>query len=387
MTKNRITYGIVFVVLLLFLFVHESRMTYTAVYATLILPLLSFALALFSRHRFIISEKIRNDFITKGEVTTFTGVIKNSFFLPCASAYIDFSADTIGLSTDSKGTHIRIKAFGSKKLEFKITGVYRGVYNIGISSITIYDFLGLFRFKQAHTKKIMLVVTPRVLPISTLSLDSAVQDAILSKNYKQGEDYNIISELRKYQPTDGYKKVHWKASAKRNELISKNFQETERCTTMFFINNSKLLTKSYDAKRRAFISEDALMEAVVSVMFHCHGFGHPISLQYLGNSNEHFSTDFNHLYKEASMISFDTKEIFEAILDSYIRQNKDPMNLYIFTQKMNENILANLKLLSLSGNNVVLFLFNKVKSNIIGELEALNINCVYFEEIALPSED
>ena len=386
MLRNRIAYVLVFFVLILFLFIHESRMTYTAVYTALILPVFSLILMYLSKNRIRITENLSQDFVPKGYATTLRVFIRNLHFIPIVSAQIDFKVDDMCLEVEPSTLPFSVKTLGRRNLEIRINGIYRGVYEVGTAHITLHDFLGLFRYRYVQDKRLMLTITPRILPITDLFIDSVIQESLFSKNLRQSQDYNIVSELRQYQPTDGYKRVHWKASAKRGELISKNFQETEKSATTFFIDNSHENYKGDGARRKALIREDAIMEAVVSVMYYCHGLGHPISVQSLSESKEDFTTDFHSLYKETSMLTFVKGGDFNAILDNYSKEKHDPMNLFIFTKKLNRTLLSTLKVLDLSDNHIVVFLFEKIEDNVLKDLEKLNIQCVLFDEIILHHE-
>jgi len=375
--KNRLTYGLAIVVMLLFVYLFEDPMTYTGLYAVLLFPVLSFLLALISKRRFEVRERLSANFIAKGHQVSYYITVWNAHFWPCTLVGIRFIGDEIGLTVDERQKFFAINSFGKRELEFVITGNYRGAYEIGIEEVIIYDFLGLFKFKQKHELKSILTITPRILNIIGIPLEPVSQDEVISKRHMQGEDYSIISELRQYQPTDGYKKVHWKASAKRGELISKNYQEAERCVVAFYVNN----INGESSKEEILKLEDKMMEAVVSVMYYCNRSSHPISLHYIGGSPMDFTTDFPYAYKEASGLPFKKEGSFVELLDIYLKTNKEPMNLLIFSNKINDRLVSTLKLLKMTKNHVNLFLFSPTKEEEIRKLELMDIHCIYFDDI------
>ena len=377
MFKNRLTYGVVVFVLLLFVYLHESPMTYMALYGALVLPMLSFVFAVISNRRISISEKLNVDFISKEQVACYKIFIENRSFLPCNSLHIKFSGDDIALKVEPQEVYFSIAAFAKRGFDFQIKGIYRGVYEIGGEEIVLYDILGLFRFKRKYEKKLMLTVTPRIFSISTFEGDLLSREETISRNYFQGEDYSAISELRKYQPTDGYKKVHWKASAKRNELISKEFQEAEKCTTVFCIDN----TYRGESREEDLKQEDQLMEAVVSVMSHCCRLGNLVSLYYENGGPVNFTTDFATLYREASKIIFKKEGQFEVLLSDYVGQRGNTTNLFVFTHNVNENLISILQQSRISGNSIVLFLLKATDDEAVKRMESLDIRCIYFAKL------
>ena len=377
MLRNRLTYGLVIVVMFLFVYLFEDRITYMGLYAVLLFPVLSFLLAVISKRRFVVKERLSADFIAKGQGVSYIITVENAHFWPCTLVGVQFVGDEIGLKVDEKEKYFAIPSFGKKEIEFKMSGNYRGAYEVGIEEVILYDFLGLFKFKQKHNLKSTLTITPRILSIVRLHLESVSQDEVVSKKHMQGEDYSIISELRKYQPTDGYKKVHWKASAKRNELISKNYQEAERCIASFYVNN--IIRDG--AREENLAIEDKMMEAVVSVMHYCYRFGHPISLHYLGGGSMDFTTDFPYVYKEASGLPFRSEGSFRTLLEDYLKTSKETMNILVFSYKVNESLISTLHSLKMAGNYVLLFMFATKNGEEIRKLELMGIKCVNFDDI------
>jgi uncharacterized protein (DUF58 family) len=364
----------------LFVYLFEDPMTYMGFYATLLFPILSFFLALVSKRRFVVKDRLTANFIAKGQEVSYIITVKNDYFWPCTLVKIQFEGDEAGLVFTEKEKFFSISSYGRRDLEFIISGKYRGSYEIGIKEIIIYDFLGLFKFKQKHDLRSILTITPRITPIIGIPLESVSQDEIISKNHMQGEDYSVISELRKYQPTDGYKKVHWKASAKRNELISKNYQEAERCVATFYVNN--IMRES--SKEEDLALEDKMMEGVVSVMYYCYRLGHPISLHYVGGAPMEFTTDFPYVYKEASGLPFKNEGNFRHILEDYLKTSKEPMNVIVFSHRINERLVSTLQLLKMEGDNIVLFMFSPKKNEEIRKIELMGIKFVSFDDIVSP---
>ena len=380
MLKNRLTYGLAIIVMLVFLYLYEDPMTYMGLYAVLLFPVLSFFLALISKRRFVVKERLSADFVAKGHHVSYFITVENAHFWPCTLVGLRFVGDETGLSVDERQKYFAIGSFRKKQLEFILCGNYRGAYEIGIEEIIIYDFLGLFKFKQKHDLKSILTITPRILPVIGFSVESVSQDEVVSNRHMQGEDYSIISELRKYQPTDGYKKVHWKASAKRGELISKNYQEAERCVVAFYVNN--LMGESRGEENLKL--EDQMMEAVVSLMYYCNRSSHPVSLHYVGGTPMDFTMDFSYGYKEASGLPFTSEGSFTQLLDNHMKTSKEPMNLFIFSYKISERLASTLQLLRMTKNHVTLFLFSPEKEEDIQKLELMNIRCIYFKDIVSP---
>ena len=360
MLKNRLTYGVVLVVLILLIYLYEDGITYMGLYVVLVLPLISFALTAASRRQFSIKEHLTQDNIIKNEVAQYIFNVTNNSFLPYTSVRVRFKANSEAVTADFTDKFFSIGPYKNHEIAFNVSAKYRGRYEIGVLNITVYDFLGLFRFEQKHDHTFILMVRPRVLDISPLPLSKADSGSENVKNFTAQEDYAVISDLRKYQPTDGYKKIHWKASAKKNELVSKNYQNTKRNSVVLLLDNSAIKeNKNYE---EAAAMEDLIMEAYVSALSHCTRHMYACSLFYMGDEqNDGIGGSFDYLYTIASKIKFLDTDAFDAYLTSYSKMQEDADNVLIFAQEITDVLFATAQTMSIFGNNVIVFYFRNLR--------------------------
>jgi len=187
------------------------------------------------------------------------------------------------------------------------------------------------------------------------------------RDFTQQEDYALISDLRKYQPTDGYKRIHWKVSAKKNELVSKNFQSTKRNTAALIIDNSKI----YDGGLALFdidgalALEDAMMEAYVSVLAQCARRGQVCNLFYLGNEvSGNYTAEFEDLYDASCSIKFGEYEsaYFNEYITNFSLMQVDTDNLILFVKEISSIVFNAASVLRMYGNNVIVFYFRQGRS-------------------------
>ena len=378
MFKNRLTYLLVLGTLAMLVYLYEDGMTYAALYMVLALPAVSFLLALLSRRRFWVGARLVDSTIVKGDTTQFVLIIHNRGFMPIHSVRARFMGDCPAIETDFADQYLSVWPFKSQEMVFNITAKYRGEYEVGAESVVMYDFLGIFKFKQKNIGLMPLMVRPRVVDIAALPLAVAASGADDVKDYNQQEDYALISDLRKYQPTDGYKKIHWKMSAKKNELVSKNFQSTKSNTAAFVIDNS--IMPMWGEERMAL--EDAMMEGLVSALSHCVARRQLCSLYFLGSDNtQDYTANFEYLYSLASGITFEKFEMrdFDAYFANYARMQLDVENLIVFVREINDAVYAAAQSLKLFGNNVIIFYYHEAKGvrqgDRIARLREMDIHC------------
>ncbi|MCL2377396.1 MAG: DUF58 domain-containing protein, partial [Defluviitaleaceae bacterium] len=354
-------------------------------YAVLALPLLSLVLTFVSRRRFTVEERITQDNIIKGETVQYVFNVRNNSFLPYTSVRVRFKANSSAVTADFTDQFFAIWPYKNHELTFNLSAKYRGNYEIGVLNIMVYDFLGLFSFEQKHKHTFFLTVRPRVLDIMPLPLSKADSGTENVKNFTAEEDYALISDLRKYQPTDGYKKIHWKASAKRNELVSKNYQNTKRNSVALLVDNS-LIEAGIRGGDAAAAMEDLMMEAYVSALSYCIKSGYVSSLFFMGDEqHEGAIGNFEYLYTIASKINFgDAHSNFDAYIVNYSKMQADAENVIIFVQEINDAVFATAQTLHVFGNNIIIFYFKDPHTDETAKItrfSEMNIHCLDFRQI------
>ncbi|MCL2854024.1 MAG: DUF58 domain-containing protein [Defluviitaleaceae bacterium] len=380
MAKNRLTYIVVVVVMLLLVYLYDDAITYMALYAVLALPLLSLGLGLVLRRRLSISQRVADAVIIKGDATQYLLTVGNRAVLPVSSVRARFRASSAAISADFEEQFFSLSARGSAQVVFNLSAKYRGNFEIGLSDIVLYDFLGLFAFKQKFDEVLSVEVRPKVVDMDSLPLALAQGGVDGAQNLNQQEDYAIIADLRKYQPTDGYKKIHWKVSAKKNELISKNFQNFKRSSTTFIIDNSKI------SGLNPAIIEDMMMEALVSTLSQAVARQQLCQLIYLGMDEgfmQEHSGSFDFLYKQACDIHFNqfAPRDFEARFATFFNVQSDVENIVIIVKRVAEGILASVQNLRMFGCNVILLYCEEPKQDQMEKIEVLrdmDVFCVDF---------
>lgn len=118
---------------------------------------------------------------------------------------------------------IYLAPFRNKKIKRSFFVKKRGIYTIGPFTMSISDPFGIFKAKKVFNIYLKYTVMPKVYDIY-LSLPAKQQIGNIETKNKAFEDYTNISQLRKYMDGDSLKKIHWKVSAKKQELYVKEYE-------------------------------------------------------------------------------------------------------------------------------------------------------------------
>jgi Uncharacterized conserved protein (some members contain a von Willebrand factor type A (vWA) domain) len=112
---------------------------------------------------------------------------------------------------------------GMYPLGNKTSFKYRGVYEIGVSCIFIYDFFKMFRIRLDVDIFNNIIVLPRRLGMDRPGITSATDIPTDMMRIVKGTDPSEIGNIRNYANGDPLKNIHWKLSSKTQDLQVKDY--------------------------------------------------------------------------------------------------------------------------------------------------------------------
>ena len=141
----------------------------------------------------------------------------------------------------------------------------RGYYELGDMVITVKDVFRFFSLKKTITSEAELIVYPKIIKLSTFEIMASQQLGELRVFDPAFLDKNRISTLKPYQEGDSVKRVHWKMSAKQDNLIIKDYENRGDTYVTVFIDNFQLYFNK-DVDRRL---EDKIVDMAVCMVNYC----------------------------------------------------------------------------------------------------------------------
>ncbi len=112
----------------------------------------------------------------------------------------------------------------------------RGFYPFGPARLSSGDIWGLFRNSQVHHHLDWLVVYPQVLPLEALGFPRKEPLGEVKATWRIFEDPSRAVGIRDYRPEDGFRHIHWKATARRQDLQTKVYEPTTSQHLVIFLN-------------------------------------------------------------------------------------------------------------------------------------------------------
>jgi len=174
----------------------------------------------------------------------------------------------------------RVVSLASKEqvaLDYQLRCWRRGYYMIGPLSLLTGDYFDLTSRRQVTWPAQPFIVYPRVVPLSHLGLPSQLPFGNLPSQRRIFQDPSRFFGVRDYMPGDSLRQIHWKSSARTNQLQVKRFQPAIALNAMVVLN---LNDGDYALRSRA-ASEMGIVVAA-SVAAHLIERRQPVGLAVLG---------------------------------------------------------------------------------------------------------
>lgn len=133
-------------------------------------------------------------------------------------------------------TALSIRWFERVHRHYQIQCTRRGFYPFGPARLASGDILGLFRRKMSQDQLDWLIVYPQVMPLETLGFPPKEPFGETKAAWRIFEDPSRAVGVRDYQAEDSFRHVHWKATARRQDLQVKVYEPTTSHNLVVFLN-------------------------------------------------------------------------------------------------------------------------------------------------------
>lgn len=383
MRKSRILYLCLFLSALIFTYFNGGKIPYMMLYSIILLPIVSLAYMTVIYIRFKYGQELDKKFVTKGDKINFIFSINNEDFFIYPYIKVSFYGTQTIFENQVCEENFSLTPFSGRNFSFELKCNYRGNYEVGINSVVLEDFFGLFKFKYNIFEPKYVTVYPRIVYLEKFPLKTDFMSESHSMLNSRDEDMTTISDVRKYQYGDNLKRIHWKLTARAQELMVKKFQSTSEANTLMLLD----LQKNNLTPGENIIIEDKLIEAAVAILYYCLSKWIPVSLAFFsdGMQNIHAKNHqmFNEIYEVLAKVKFSDNVPVKDLLAIYTNNALRNTSMIIFTSNLDYDLYTQLHKTLNSGYDVSLVyisperitgIINNDTKNILDSLTEIGVN-------------
>ena len=225
-----------------------------AVLLCLVLMYASFSVR-FVRRRLRLSCTLSRNRISRGETADVTIMVSHPPLVPVSSIRLE-----IGLDEDLPAQRVKIGLrTRQEKIQLAFPTRHAGCRT---PSVRVCEITDLFSIRTCRFVPPLRAEDLLVLPVA-FDVDSLVYaqiDAGLGTMARATEDFTSPADIRSYQPGDPMKRIHWKLSARKQELLVRHFDEPVLPDALVIMDCEK------PRGPHVLDLQDALLETALSVL-------------------------------------------------------------------------------------------------------------------------
>ncbi|MFN2156722.1 MAG: DUF58 domain-containing protein [Anaerolineae bacterium] len=119
---------------------------------------------------------------------------------------------------------------------YRIRGDNRGLYQFGPASLSSGDLFGFGRKSATYEAQDCLIVYPRLVPVEQLGMPAERPAGERKAKRRIIEDPLRMATVREYIPGDSIRYIHWKNTARLNQLQTKVFDPSASHILVIFLD-------------------------------------------------------------------------------------------------------------------------------------------------------
>ena len=255
----------------------RSYLLFLALILMICCPVISFFLLWFSRDMLQAQAVLPANKVGKDKEFYFNIRMYNPRRFAAFSADITYCCSNLFTGySEHKSQRVWITPGGSSEIRQRLNSRFAGGVEARIEAFKVYDLFQLFCLQDLDKSDADVVVWPTFSDADGGEIYDYVEGFPKdNETKKRGTDYNPDYEIREYIPGDELKTIHWKLSAKQEQLMVRERLATgrEKINVLLPLGNDKQIN-------------DRLMEAVYTLCSLLIQKEYPIQLYWPGNGDD-----------------------------------------------------------------------------------------------------
>jgi hypothetical protein len=349
-------------------FIYHSRMMPLLLLILLLCPAFSFAVMLVNYFAIRLKAEPLEIVAEKGEELTIKLYLQNRFLFPVSPIRIigDFQSRHENETSFSKKilmTDVPPLSKSVIKVPFRLP--FRGEYSVKIYEICVYDILKLFKLRRRLGITARLIILPREkIPVDSGKETEAEAESPASKITHHRS--TVFNSLREYREGDSIRNIHWKLTAKQDELVIKQMEQSLNNSAVVFNNFSAELEEEFLTRRML----DAVIETGLAVTKKILMSGNGVINYWhdakTGSSEKYELSEYAHysyLYSAFTVLPQEpSTKSFSELISLFSPDIKEFHTIFIITPELNQKLLQTLEESGLAmTDGVVLIMFSAVE--------------------------
>ena len=388
-TKNRIQHRIALPVtiagaLLVAALSTGSAMFMTASLLVWVLIAAGFVSVWRAANTLTITSMLTDATVQRGEDVALKIGVQYKGIIPIAPLTVEVTA---GPDRPAQTLKLAGRAGKPQTLTLDFHAAHVGVTSPGVESVVISDLLGMFTVeRKPRAQGGELIVLP--LPFDVGELTYAAGDSGTESMARAAEDVTSPADVRTYQQGDAMKKIHWKLSMRKQELMVRRFEAPVMPDALVLLDCSAP-PKTADETSQADL-RDALLETAASVMYQNIQTDHPAKLPIHGDHPIELDKGMGMpvILEALARVDFSAPDKFDRMLMLEMRRMRKVGCTVVVSARLNSRMVDVLSAMRRMGPYLRLYLItfdpsDETRLPMISKLQGAGIEVCYVTPVAV----
>lgn len=249
--------------------------------------------------------------VTRGDSLTAVFTVRHTSLLPVSAIRVTLSVPS-GYAA-GQDVVVTTSPFVTRTFKQTIPCPHRGIYEAGVTQISVSDVFDMIRLSRRPNLRLMrMEVRPKVSNVEPMILQNS--DMGPEFRFTASEDNASPSDVRKWADGDELKKIHWKLSLRKRELMVRTYEESARPDTLIIPD----LQETAALRDQQLTLEDCICEASLNAAKAQLEAGYPVRMPLTSaRASElaaQFPSDFPTLLDAVMKVAFDSPYDYERVL-------------------------------------------------------------------------
>ena len=225
MRRNRILLAVILLALLMLELYVNNVFTLILLLTGIFLPAVSVLFSVFSRNG-LSAELMVPAGLRRGDTAEIKTVFHNSSLFPVAAASGELTIHNTLTDTElTESIRCPVSGRGTDEVQVFVEEAETGQMYITLDNLSTQDLFGLVQFPSDHRLRRVVLVEPDHI-LTEVNVSEVRETEGESEKYSMlepGRDVSETFDVRPYVPGDDFRAVHWKLSAKNDDLVIRRF--------------------------------------------------------------------------------------------------------------------------------------------------------------------
>lgn len=232
--------------------------------------------------------------------------------------------------------------------QYVFDAIPRGEHKFEGIRIKTGDLVGLVEKEQVYPIPEQFLIYPQYVDMVYRQLENRFEQGTTASNVRLQRDTAIAIGVRDYKPGDRFSWIDWKASARKNDIMTKEFEQQQSHDVVIFMDRTKTgqfeqIVTFTASLVRAILRKGAQI-SFISV-------GEEQSIYPLRSGDTQHQLIYNHLAK----VQDDSVVPFSQIVESESKKIYQPVTFMLVTNKVSFDIIHMVGSFSMRNADVMLF--------------------------------